>query len=943
MASSAMAIVVGGILVFAHFEATRASLREEIRQRLMTIAVAATFLITPEEHSMIAKVKDPNDPLYRTAVARLRALAEQTLPEVQRKGLKLARESIYTLAPSVGTKWRFVLDTTLPYDRDGDGEIDEDEMPAQIGEEYDVSEFPEMLRCFREGRPTADTDLRADKWGVWLSGYAPLKDESGRVVAIVGVDMNVETLAMKERELVQLALIAFFAVVLAVLLIAMLVYRWRSTYEKLARAGELQRKLAEISADLIFSLSPDGTIRSVNPKVRDYGYDPTALVGQPLAKFIVFEEQERSWEELCKGGMVQPCLVSVRDASGQMRHGEWRCFGVYENGRLVEIWGVFRDLSSLLLLTKELKRKTEELSQFSQEQARLLDKTRRQAEQLVILEELVMAAIQRRGIVNAAQAVIEGLRPLFPDAGLAVLCYDPSTGSFNFVAGNQEAQAIFNRLSLNQNIPQEAFHSLPALMRGEVVKLDDLREVDSEAARVGLSEGFRSAVLCPLTIGDEFLGFLVALKSQPSSFTDDESLFLQHLANHLAIVLHNAQLFEQLQKAYEELQQAQTLLVQQERLNALGQMASGISHDIGNALVPLLAYSELLEEHPDPKVREWGRQIAMAVDDIMHIVQRLRSFYRPRDPNEVLEPVNLNEIVKQVVDLTKPRWYDMPQREGITVDVELDLDESLPTIVGIGSELREALTNLIFNAVDAIVEKGEREGKITIRTGQRDGLIFLEVSDTGVGMDEETKRRCIEPFFTTKGERGSGLGLMMVYGTMRRHDGQIEIESELGKGSTFRLLFPLKEAPAKIQAEKSAELNEHLPPLRILLVDDDPRVLSTLGELLKSWGHTVVAAEDGFSALDAFLFARKSGQPFDLVITDLGMPRMNGAELVQRIRQYDPQVPIIIVTAWGKEQFVPEADATLGKPVRSQELQATMLRVVRRKKQESAREEPVRR
>jgi len=739
-ALAAVAIAVAGVLVFAHFETMRSLLREEIRHRLMTIATAASMLIDPEEHEKIAQAKDPDDPLYQKAVAKLRILAQQTLPEVRMKGLKLAREAIYTLVPSTGTTWHFVLDTMLPYDRDSDGKLDEDELPAQIGEPYDVSDFHEMRRCFLEGRPTADTDLTVDKWGVWLSGYAPLKDKNGRVVAVVGVDMNAETLAAIEDDLLKLAVITFAIIALTISFLALLLYRWHSTYERLARTEELQRKLVEISTDLVFSLDPDGNIKSVSAKVRSYGYEPASLFGHPLTEFIVPESREQLsalLTNLRRGEPVQPSQIGIVTRNGQVRHGEWRCFGVYEDGRLVEVWGIFHDLSQLLLLTKELKRKAEEL------------------------------------------------------------------------------------------------------------------------------------------------------------------------------------------------QEAQAMLVQQERLKALGQMASGISHDIGNALVPLLAYAELLEEHPDPKVREWGRQIGMAAEDIMHIVQRLRAFYRPRDPNEVLEPVDLNEIVRQVVDLTKPRWYDMPQREGITIDMSLELDESLPTIGGIAAELREALTNLIFNAVDAIVAKGETEGTITIRTGRRDGFIFLEVTDTGIGMDEETKRRCMEPFFTTKGEKGSGLGLMMVYGTMKRHEGQIEIESELGKGSTFRLLFPLREAGAKGSEE---EETKELPPLRILLVDDDPRVRKILGELIKSWRHTVVVAEDGFSALDAFLVASRSGQPFDVVITDLGMPRMNGAELVRRIREIDRQVPIIIVTAWGKEHFVPEADTILSKPVHSQDLKSALWKVVRQRK-----------
>lgn len=935
--SSLVAIVIGGILVFTHFERMREYLRNEIRQRLMTIAVTATFLITPEEHKKIASAEDPGGFLYRNAVAKLRSLAEQTLPEVRLKGLKLARESIYTLVPSKGTKWRFVLDTLLPYDRNSDGKIDEDEIPAQIGEEYDVSEFPEMLRCFHEGKPTADTDLTVDKWGVWLSGYAPLKDKNGQVVAIVGVDMNVETLATEERELFQNALITFTIIILTVLSLALILYRWQSTHEKLFQTGELQRKLVEISADLIFSLNPDGTVKGVNSKIRNYGYDPSLLVGRPLTEFIMFDEREQFFEKLkrsCEGETVQPCSVSVRTASGQMRHGEWRCFGVYEDGRLIEIWGVFRDLSPLLLLTRELQSKASELSKLSEEQSRLLKDIRHQAEQLSVLDELVLAAIQRREIVSVAQAVIDGLRPLFPETGLAVFRHDPSTDTLKLIAGNEMALKVLNHLSPGpyRTISTENFQTLSLLHQGKTVKLDDLSGLNTEAAKALVTEGYRSAVSYPLHVGDDFLGFFAAFRSQTNSFTEGECDFLQRVANHLAIALHNAHLFEELKQAYNELRQAQVMLVQQERLKALGQMASGISHDIGNTLVPLIAYAELLEEHPDVKVRDWGKQIATAAEDIMHIVQRLRAFYRPRDPDEVLEPVNLNEIVRQVVDLTKPRWYDMPQREGITIDMVLELDASLPSIAGISSELREALTNLIFNAVDAIVEKGEPEGKILILTGVREGSAFLEVIDTGIGMDEETKRRCLEPFFTTKGDKGSGLGLMMVYGTMQRHEGKIEIESELGKGTTFRLLFPVKWAEAIRTVEEEGD--ETLPSLRILFVDDDPRVRGTLGELLRGWGHTVVAAEDGLNALDTFIFALRSGQPFDVVITDLGMPKMNGAELIKKIREHDPNVPIIIVTAWGKEGFVPNANAILGKPVKSQDLKDALTKVVRQRKQE---------
>lgn len=935
--SSLVAIVAGGVIVFACFEMMRALLREEIRNRLMTIAIAATFAVSPEEHEKIAKAKNPNDPLYRAAIERLRALAQQTLPEVQTKGLKLAREAIYTFIPSKSTTWHFVLDTMLPHDRNGNGKLDEDEMPAKIGEPYDVSNYPEMQRCYLEGKPTADADLTVDKWGTWLSGYAPLKDKNGKIVAVVGVDMDVKSLVSKESELTRLTVVTFSIIVLSVVSLALLLYRWQKTYERLSLAEKLHRKLIDVGTDLVFSLDPNGVIKTVSSKVQDYGYDPDSMVGQPLTNFILPENREAVatvLEKLREGETAYACQLGVISSNEKVRHGELRCFGIYENGQLTEVWGVFQDLSQLLLLTKELKSKAEKLAQLSEEQAKLLDEVRRQAEQLSVLDELVVAGVQRREIVSVAQTVIDGLTSQFPQTGLAILKHDALSGSFTLIAGNEVALRVTQRLSQNFVLPKRLFSLLPQLQAGELVRVDDLKNLRSRAAEALLSEGFHSAVLCPLYVGGEFLGFLTAFRNQPNSFADDECAFLRRISDHLAIALYNAKLFEQLQRAYEELKQAQALLVQQERLKALGQMASGISHDIGNALVPLLAYAELLEEHPDPKVREWGRQISMATDDIMHIVQRLRAFYRPRDPNENLEPVNLNEIVRQVVDLTKPRWYDMPQREGITINIRLDLDETLSPIGGISSELREALTNLIFNAVDAILAKGEPNGTVAIKTGRSGDLVFLEVSDTGIGMDEETKQRCIEPFFTTKGEKGSGLGLMMVYGTMHRYGGKMEIESELGKGSTFRLLFPAGaiEGQKRTEEEKAMEL----PPLQILFVDDDLRVLATLGELMRSWGHTVVTAEDGYKALDTFLIALKSGQPFDVVITDLGMPKMNGAELARKIREHDPQVPIIVVTAWGKENFVPDADIVLGKPVLSQDLKSALLQVVRQRKREKA-------
>ena len=304
-------------------------------------------------------------------------------------------------------------------------------------------------------------------------------------------------------------------------------------------------------------------------------------------------------------------------------------------------------------------------------------------------------------------------------------------------------------------------------------------------------------------------------------------------------------------------------------------------------------------------------------------------------------PVKLNQLSQQVIELTRPRWRDISQRRGISVDVKLDFDASLPDIIGTESELREALTNLVFNAVDAM----PGGGVITIRsrvcswTPGRGRLrvatrVALEVSDSGTGMDEETRKRCFEPFFSTKGQRGTGLGLAMVYGVMQRNDGVIEIESEPGEGTTFRLVFPVREAPRTDILETPAETGP-LPPLRILFVDDEPLLRELLKEILEHDGHAVELADGGQAGLDAFRAAKQRGETFDVVVTDLGMPRLDGRQLAQILKSESPATPIIMMTGWGTlikgEDLPTQVDSMLNKPPRIGELQEALRKVTQRR------------
>ena len=395
-----------------------------------------------------------------------------------------------------------------------------------------------------------------------------------------------------------------------------------------------------------------------------------------------------------------------------------------------------------------------------------------------------------------------------------------------------------------------------------------------------------------------------------------------------------------LQKAYEELRQTQHSVVQQERLRALGQMASGIAHDINNALSPIVAFSELIlkkAESLDDNSRKNLKHIRTSAEDIAHIVTRMSEFYRRRDDNEHLRFVNLNQLAQQVVELTSPRWRDIPLGQGIVIQVQKDFAENLPELYANESDVREALTNVLLNAVDAMPKGGEI--KLVTRciplqtnggTDKTSGHIVLEIRDTGIGMDEKTKQRCLEPFFSTKRSRGgAGLGLAMVYGMMERHDGSIQIESELGKGTTVRLIFPVR-APATAKADPKP-LPQQVSPLRVLCIDDEPLLRELMKELLEYSKHIVETADSGEAGLKRFEGARTEGKPFDLVITDLGMPHLDGRQVAERIKTQSPNTPVVLLTGWGamlddKGQGS-HIDAVVSKPPRLNDLNETLARV----------------
>jgi signal transduction histidine kinase/ActR/RegA family two-component response regulator len=446
--------------------------------------------------------------------------------------------------------------------------------------------------------------------------------------------------------------------------------------------------------------------------------------------------------------------------------------------------------------------------------------------------------------------------------------------------------------------------------------------------------GLKSFVAAPLQVESQVFGALIVGRTEAEAFSSGECEFLRQLSEHVALAANQAQLNAALQQAYDDLRQTQEAAMQQERLRALGQMASGIAHDINNALSPIALYTESLLA-TEPGLSSAGRNkleiVQRAIDDAARTISRMSEFYKKRDRELSLAPVDANTLVQQVLDLTQARWRDMPQARGEVIEVRSELAPSSPAVLGVESELREALTNLVFNAIDALPPGG---GNVTIRTrrlppqGPAGAAVAIEVEDDGVGMDEATRQRCLEPFFTTKGERGTGLGLAMVYGAVQRHGGEVAIESAPGEGALVRLTFPLAAASGGAAASVEGEMRPRAR-LRLLIIDDDPILMRSLRDVLEGDGHVVAAASNGIAGVDAFNEALGRGAPFDAVITDLGMPGMDGRRVAASIKQNAPDSPVILLTGWGErlraEEDIPEhIDCILSKPPKLREIRAAL-------------------
>lgn len=437
--------------------------------------------------------------------------------------------------------------------------------------------------------------------------------------------------------------------------------------------------------------------------------------------------------------------------------------------------------------------------------------------------------------------------------------------------------------------------------------------------RLVYTEGIRSYMLIPIRESKKITAVLSLESIRERGFEEEQIHLLSSIAGHLSVAMQNAKLFSDLEKAYQDLKHTQSHMIQIERFRALGEMASGVVHDFNNILASILGRVQLLllkigrgESSPINQTEKNLKVIEQSVMDGAKILARIREFVKEKS-DKLYSPVDLTHLMEDSLEMTRAYCKDKAFLSGIEIEIKKEL-HATGMVIGDANELREVLTNLLLNAVDAMPQGGV----LTLRTEEDDEHVYMTIKDTGIGMTEEVKARLFVPFFTTKGEEGTGLGLSLAFGIITQHKGEITVESSPGKGSSLTIKLPRCD---RVKDKKSAVVSSS-DQACILVIEDEKNIREVLDEILSSAGHSVTQAENGPEGIELF-----QKHKIDLVITDLGIPGLSGWEVADKIKAINPDTPVILSTGWGvnSDQHAlkkENVDRMINKPYNMQQILA---------------------
>lgn len=585
------------------------------------------------------------------------------------------------------------------------------------------------------------------------------------------------------------------------------------------------------------------------------------------------------------------------------------------------------------------------------EKASLLEAERSAVQKLVALNEIAVALASTLDINEVALTVARSVHRLFGAMRVLIARLDETRRTFVPVHVLDEGEPVRSApipwddtimgLCLEERTPVQRVRPHPLGAAHDDVSIDPFTNKPVKLLPYEeelFSQGVGTGVAVPVVQDGAPVGALWLGYAEAEPLSQQDLSVLSSIGMHFAVATKNAALFASRNAALEDLKAAQDKLVESEKLNAIGLIAHGVAHDFNNVLGAILGRVQLLKSQiRDPSLLKHADVIEKAAVDGAETVRRIQEIGR-QDKIDDFVAVDLDEVVADVVELTQPRWH---AADGPPVTLQIDRAGGEAVVAGNPHQLREVLVNLVHNAVDAMPAGGKLTLSTSVRPSPSGGPPTCEVrvKDTGSGMPPEIIHRIFDPYFTTKGERGTGLGLSVSLSIVRRHGGDVDVVSEQAgaeRGTTFILTFPRWEAPPAPLPAPARTGEQVVGRARVLVVDDEENIREILAEILMNGQHEVVTAADGAEALHRL----RENDNFDLVFTDLGLPGMNGYEVASEIKKIRPNLPVGLVTGWGATLDAEKArshgvDLVISKPFRFEQVlslvdEALMVKAARR-------------
>ena len=678
------------------------------------------------------------------------------------------------------------------------------------------------------------------------------------------------------------------------------------------RAEEKYRNLFENVQEGVFISTPEGRFIEINDAFcRMLGYpssDELLRVDISSALFVNPADRERLKKLLREHGAVTAFEFQMRRRDGEVIT-VLESSVAYRNstGEVVAYEGFVLDITERKQADIELRRRNRELlllnaigTTLSQPLALndLLSRTLRQVTELFALD------------LGMVYLMDEGSGCLERRAALGLRAESPLQIPANLVPGEVLRQLRQMRTVV---LAPQALSSIPYLRTLEE------------------SEGLEVSRLVMLWSKDRILGGLLVGSRTRREFSSAEVNLLAAIGNQVATTVEKTSLYEETRRAFEDLRRTQEQLVQSEKMVALGQLISGVAHELNNPLTAILGYSQLLGATPDvpPQVADFSTKITKQAHRTQRIVQNLLSFARQHKPER--RPVQLNDVLEDTLLLREYDW----RRNNIAIHREFD--PGLPLTTGDGHQLQQVFLNILNNAFDA-VKNSEGEREIWIRTGVRDLRLSVEIEDNGPGVREP--RRVFDPFYTTKGiGEGTGLGLSICYGIVKEHGGEISAHNATPRGACFTVILPISMSVAS-RENSAAGPKAAREAGSVLLVDDEEAVIDVEREILRERGHVVHTAASGRQALE--ILGRSA---VDAVVASFKLPgEFGGDALYGWIERNHPALAprVVFTLSDGQGEAARKLTARSGglalqKPFRAEEFLQVVEEVMAQKRSTAAR------